>query len=720
MAISRRTNNINRHLSVPGFLNKLYNMVDESNSNDLIRWSDDGETFIVTRHEEFAKQVLPRFFKHSNFSSFVRQLNMYGFHKVPHLQQGVLQADTPDAESWEFSNPNFQRDQPDLLHYVKRKRASKNGDAPGRSPGQRGGVSDQDLDQLQGSSLQAILEEIKSIKDHQMTISSDFKRLQQDNTALWNEVTAARQQYTHQQETIDKILKFLASIFSNERRVADFLPQKRRLIADSVDANRSSDDSYGNNLGSSRLQEQHPGQRQQSPLRGNGNAFSDALENNLTQRFRELSSITEGKSMFTPFVLCATTDIPAPNFAAHSLLRLAEEQAQSLSTKESLPSQTTPAVGPKQHQSRESYSELNSPGRSSLIRSPAERPRRPRKTVEDLQRDIESLDSSIESITRYISDVIEPNIPKKRKSSQGQMSPSRLSSASPALAPGATVGPRLSSPPKLDLPLPSSSVMFGASGLASPTRGGTTSLITQPPGINTSNFTPDQLEILQQLWHAMQSFNTNEAASVTPLSAATPSAGVTTTNGTNGLYHQQQLIAPLTSGAIANNIADPANYLIDWTTSTHPQLAGSTMASEIHDFGPIAGGIDQFATTTTDIAHAAAAVVASAPQTSVAATVTPTSVTISQEELPRSNLDARSSQLVAMDLAPFVAPEIAVPVPLTVGPLLTTSGTSTDLLPTASTQDPTTTVTTVADSSMIPTAVLVSDSEVDDKNNNPR
>ncbi|KAJ2713045.1 Heat shock transcription factor, partial [Coemansia spiralis] len=129
--VPRRGRNLHRNIAVTPFLNKLYNIVDDNASNDLIRWSAEGNSFVVVRHEDFAKEVLPHFFKHNNFSSFVRQLNMYGFHKVPHLQHGGLIADNPDAECWEFSNEHFQRGKPDLLHYIHRKKGNRDSTATG-------------------------------------------------------------------------------------------------------------------------------------------------------------------------------------------------------------------------------------------------------------------------------------------------------------------------------------------------------------------------------------------------------------------------------------------------------------------------------------------------------------------------------------------------------------------------------------------------------------
>ena len=84
--------------NVPAFLAKLWKMVDNPETDALIGWSDEGTSFLIRsdfsldiwllialqcrNHFEFTKQMLPYYYKHSNMASFVRQLNMYGFHKV--------------------------------------------------------------------------------------------------------------------------------------------------------------------------------------------------------------------------------------------------------------------------------------------------------------------------------------------------------------------------------------------------------------------------------------------------------------------------------------------------------------------------------------------------------------------------------------------------------------------------------------------------------------
>ncbi|XP_071732654.1 heat stress transcription factor B-2b-like [Rutidosis leptorrhynchoides] len=99
-----------RSLPTP-FLTKTYQLVDDKSIDDVISWNEDGSSFIVWNPTEFAKDLLPKYFKHNNFSSFVRQLNTYGFRKA-----------VPDR--WEFLNDCFRRGEKRLLCDIQRRKIS--------------------------------------------------------------------------------------------------------------------------------------------------------------------------------------------------------------------------------------------------------------------------------------------------------------------------------------------------------------------------------------------------------------------------------------------------------------------------------------------------------------------------------------------------------------------------------------------------------------------
>ncbi|GMQ04298.1 hypothetical protein CsSME_00049763 [Camellia sinensis var. sinensis] len=61
----------------PPFLVKTYDMVDDPSTDKIVSWSATNNSFVVWDPPEFARDLLPKFFKHNNFSSFVRQLNTY-------------------------------------------------------------------------------------------------------------------------------------------------------------------------------------------------------------------------------------------------------------------------------------------------------------------------------------------------------------------------------------------------------------------------------------------------------------------------------------------------------------------------------------------------------------------------------------------------------------------------------------------------------------------
>lgn len=91
------------------FLRKTYELVDDATTDNVISWGPSGKSFVVWKPAEFARDLLPKFFKHNNFSSFVRQLNTYGFRKV-------------DPDKWEFANDGFVQNQRDALNHIQRRK----------------------------------------------------------------------------------------------------------------------------------------------------------------------------------------------------------------------------------------------------------------------------------------------------------------------------------------------------------------------------------------------------------------------------------------------------------------------------------------------------------------------------------------------------------------------------------------------------------------------
>jgi hypothetical protein len=211
----------------------------------------------------------------------------YGFHKVPHVRQGALKSDK-QAQAWHYRNPNFRRGRPDLLPLIARKGKpsgasshhntnnlalqtikqpdldgeidllsgpiiSDGTSAPHSESGEIAKGSPKNIDMAQ------IINGLSTIKKHQTLISDNLKELQSSNQALWQEAMEARERHRKHQETINRILKFLASLFQTSATTSlrsksmtstssqndspgPIIPRTRLLIKDVPDNNDDEDD----------------------------------------------------------------------------------------------------------------------------------------------------------------------------------------------------------------------------------------------------------------------------------------------------------------------------------------------------------------------------------------------------------------------------------------------------------------------------------------------
>lgn len=186
--------------NVPAFLAKLWKMVDDPKIDNLISWSPSGKSFFIRNQAKFATNLLPHYYKHSNMASFIRQLNMYGFHKKVSVELGGLKCDKDEIE---FAHQYFVKDQPHSIKHIKRKVATNKSQDPARP--------------ISAELVTKIFAEVRDMKGRHDHMDSTLNEIKQENSALWREIVMLRQKHLKQQQIINKLIQFLVTLVQPSR-----------------------------------------------------------------------------------------------------------------------------------------------------------------------------------------------------------------------------------------------------------------------------------------------------------------------------------------------------------------------------------------------------------------------------------------------------------------------------------------------------------------------
>ncbi|CAN6719788.1 unnamed protein product [Malus baccata var. baccata] len=215
---------------VPPFLSKTFDLVEDPSLDSIISWGSGGRSFVVWDPLEFSRFILPRNFKHNNFSSFVRQLNTYvvtqpvlaavicmigGFYEkniFPSeyvLERGVRQGFRKvDTDKWEFANVAFQKGKRHLLKRIQRRKSPQSlqvGSFTGPSAeAEKSGVEG----------------EIETLRKERSVLMQEVVELQQQQRGTVDHMKVVNQRLQSAEQRQKQMVSFLTKMLQNPAFVA--------------------------------------------------------------------------------------------------------------------------------------------------------------------------------------------------------------------------------------------------------------------------------------------------------------------------------------------------------------------------------------------------------------------------------------------------------------------------------------------------------------------
>ncbi|KQK05247.1 hypothetical protein BRADI_2g18980v3 [Brachypodium distachyon] len=197
----------------PPFLIKTYEMVEDPATNRVVSWGPGGASFVVWDPPEFSRDMLPKYFKHNNFSSFIRQLNTYGFRKI-------------DPERWEFGNEDFVRGHMHLLKNIHRRKPVHSHSLQNQANGPLAEAERRDLE-----------DEISRLKHEKSVLLADLQRQAQQQCGINWHMQSLEDRLVVMEQRQENVVAYLGDILQRRRGTVsgsvlletDHFSKKRRV-----------------------------------------------------------------------------------------------------------------------------------------------------------------------------------------------------------------------------------------------------------------------------------------------------------------------------------------------------------------------------------------------------------------------------------------------------------------------------------------------------------